>query len=124
MICSKSINFLLRFISYGGSQNSYSFSVPLKGCGSKASCKACGTIDNVLIIQADDTVQEIWDTARKISCSSGDDADKTVVFKPFVVDMLEVVNVPTAQGSVECWMDIQKGVYPSVSSKPLILNLL
>lgn len=103
-----------RYVTYGGSQTKYSFKVPKRGCGSRPVCKACGTVDNILIIQADDTVQEIWDTARKISCADGDLKDTSVHFKPFVVDMLEVVNVPTAQGMVECWMDIQKGVYPNV----------
>jgi hypothetical protein len=104
-----------RYVSYGGSRTSYSFVVPKNGCGTKPACKACGTVENILIIQADDTVQEIWDTARKVSCANGDLTDTTqIAFKPFMVDMLEVVNVPTTQGSVECWMDIQKGVYPNV----------
>lgn len=34
------------------------------------------------------------------------------------VDMLEVVNVPTATGGVECWMDIQIGQYPKVNPIP------
>lgn len=29
--------------------------------------------------------------------------------------MLEVINVPTAKGAVDCWMDIQKGQFPNVS---------
>jgi hypothetical protein len=29
--------------------------------------------------------------------------------------MLEVVNVPTQTGGVECWMDIQVGVYPKIT---------
>lgn len=32
--------------------------------------------------------------------------------------MLEVVNVPTATGGVECWMDIQVGQYPKISAIP------
>lgn len=32
--------------------------------------------------------------------------------------MLEVVNVPTATGGVECWMDIQIGQYPKVNPIP------
>lgn len=71
-------------------------------------------MDNIIIIQADDSVQEIWDTARKITCETGGETEKTVIFKPFVVDMLEVINVPTAKGAVDCWMDIQKGQFPNV----------
>lgn len=32
--------------------------------------------------------------------------------------MLEVVNVPTATGGVECWMDIQVGSYPKINPIP------
>lgn len=32
--------------------------------------------------------------------------------------MLEVVNVPTQTGGVECWMDIQLGSYPKISPVP------
>lgn len=106
--------FCRSYVKAGGNKNSYTFIVPLKGCGSKPACSVCGTIENTLIIQTDDTVQELWDTARKISCESGGLGDKTVYFKPFIVDMLEVVNVPTQRGTVDCWMDIQVGNYPNV----------
>lgn len=29
--------------------------------------------------------------------------------------MLEVVNVPTSNGGVDCWMDIQRGEYPQIT---------
>lgn len=29
--------------------------------------------------------------------------------------MLEVINVETARGGVECWMDIQRGKFPQIS---------
>lgn len=35
--------------------------------------------------------------------------------KPFMVDMLDVVAVEGLGSGVECWMDIQKGVFPNVS---------
>lgn len=41
----------------------------------------------------------------------------TLKLKPFMVDMLDVVAVPSPGGGVECWMDIQRGVYPNVSEK-------
>lgn len=81
----------------GGSSRSYTFKVPYNGCGSKPSCAVCASIENILVIQSDEDVQEIWDTARKITCSRAidDEQEKTIIFKPFVVDMLEVVSVPT-----------------------------
>lgn len=97
----------------GGDDLSYSFIVPYKGCGSKPSCVICASIDNTLVIQADAEVQSEWDTARKVSCSrTGIEEDKMIIFKPFIVDMLEVVNVPTKTGGVDCWMDIKQGRYP------------
>lgn len=99
----------------GGQDKSYTFKVPYVGCGSKPSCAVCASVDNILVIQSDEEVQEIWDTARKISCSQTEQQEKTIIFKPFVVDMLEVISVPTARGGVDCWMDIQRGEFPKVT---------
>jgi hypothetical protein len=49
-----------------------------------------------------------------------------VIFQPFVVDMLEVVTVPVSTGTVDCWMDIQRGEFPNVSAEYecyILLNL-
>jgi hypothetical protein len=62
-------------------------------------------------------LQEIWDTARRISCATTDRKEKTVIFQPFVVDMLEVVTVPVSTGTVDCWMDIRRGQFPNVSTR-------
>jgi hypothetical protein len=43
------------------------------------------------------------------------DETHTLKLKPFMVDMLDVVAVEGPAGGVECWMDIQKGVFPNVS---------
>lgn len=103
-------------MAVGQNQNSYNFVVPYKGCGSKPSCAICDSIDNILVIQEDEEVQGEFDTARKISCSrTGIDEEKKVFFKPFIVDMLEVVDVPTATGGVSCWMDIQRGIFPKLT---------
>jgi hypothetical protein len=75
------------------------------------------TLDNIIVIQTDEVVQEEWDTARRLSCATAAPVvkQKKVLFKPFMVDMLEVVTVPTASGtSIDCWMDIRKGQYPNV----------
>jgi hypothetical protein len=81
------------------------------------------TMDNIIVIQTDGVVQEEWDTARRLSCSSAAPVvkQKKVLFKPFMVDMLEVVTVPTASGtSIDCWMDIRKGQYPNVRVQQVI----
>lgn len=64
--------------------------------------------------------QESWDLARKLSCPTSSINDKTVFFKPIEVDMLEVVSVPAGStGTIDCWMDIQRGTYPQVKLKKL-----
>lgn len=84
------------------------------------------TMDNIIVIQTDGVVQEEWDTARRLSCSTAAPVvkQKKVLFKPFMVDMLEVVTVPTASGtSIDCWMDIRKGQYPNVRVQQEIIYI-
>lgn len=90
--------------------------MPFEGCGSKPSCAICDSVDNVLIIQQDEEVQGEFDAARKISCSrTGVEEEKKVYFKPFIVQSLDVITVPTKHGGVDCWMDIQRGIYPKLT---------
>jgi len=108
---------LLSLISYvkgDRAGRSFIFTVPYDGCGSKPSCSVCASIENILIIQDDRDIQNSFDIARKISCSRGDEREKTVYFKPFVVDMLEVISVDTPSGPVECWMEIGTGTPPNI----------
>lgn len=104
-----------RYVSVGQNKDSYRFVVPYKGCGSKRSCSVCSSVDNVLIIQSDEEVQSVFDLARKVSCSATFEEEKKIYFKPIIVDMLEVLTVPTNGGGVDCWMDIQRGIYPKVT---------
>jgi hypothetical protein len=67
----------------------YTFTVPYEGCGSKASCSVCASVDNILVIQSDEGIQEVWDTARRITCSRSEVAEKTIYFKPFVGNALK-----------------------------------
>ncbi|TDG42079.1 hypothetical protein AWZ03_011481, partial [Drosophila navojoa] len=83
-----------RYVSAGSNERRFVFKVPFDGCGSKPSCSICASVDNILIIQNDQDIQESWDTARKITCSRSDEQEKTVYFRPFVVDMLEVISSP------------------------------
>lgn len=109
--------YTLRYVMAGENEKSYNFVVPFEGCGSKPSCSICDSIDNILIIQQDEEVQGEFDAARKISCSrTGIEEEKKIFFKPFIVEMLDVVTVPTAHGGVDCWMDIQRGIFPQLTS--------
>lgn len=59
--------------------------------------------------------QEVWDTAKKISCVWTSKYDKAVNFEPLQVGMLDVVQTRFEGDDVKCWMDIQRGTYPNVS---------
>lgn len=102
-------------MSAGSNDRHFSFTVPFDGCGSKPSCSVCASIDNILVIQSDEDVQDLWDMARKISCTRNFEKEQTIIFKPFVVDMLEVVSVETSSGPVQCWMDIMIGKFPQIT---------
>ncbi|XP_058061727.1 mucin-2-like [Anopheles bellator] len=112
-----------RYVQANQGGRQFTFTVPYAGCGSKPSCAVCASVDNVLVIQTDDEVQEAWDTARRISCSQSEQQQNTIIFKPFVVDQLEVINVPTSTGGVDCWMDIQRGTFPRIEPIPSIIKI-
>lgn len=76
--------FHFRFVKAGGKDKIYTFTVPYDGCGSKASCSVCASVDNILVIQSDEAITETWDTARRITCSRSETTEKTIYFKPFV----------------------------------------
>lgn len=71
--------------------------------------------ENTLVIQYDPQVQEVWDQARKLRCTWHDQYEKSVTFKPFPVDMLDVVRADFAGDNVGCWMQIQVGKGPWAS---------
>lgn len=60
-------------------------------------------------------VQEVWDQARKLRCTWHDQYEKSVTFRPFPVDMLDVVRADFAGDNVGCWMQIQVGKGPWAS---------
>lgn len=85
----------------------------LYGYGSQA---GSGTFfENTIIVQFDPQVQEVWDQARKLRCTWHDQYEKSVTFRPFPVDMLDVVRADFAGDNVGCWMQIQVGKGPWAS---------
>lgn len=109
-----------RYVESNSGSHTYSFLVPSEGCGSQSDTFS-GTISNILIFQMDESVQEIWDIAKSVSCHSGGQRPQTrkqgkmVVFKPLTVGMLDVQrHKMSPSNALDCWMDIQKGLFPNV----------
>ncbi|XP_037976114.2 uncharacterized protein LOC105392279 [Plutella xylostella] len=103
---------------------SASFEIGAHACGTAGSgdpryrgdVAAAGTyFENVIVIQYDPQVQEVWDQARKLRCTWHDQYEKAVTFRPFPVDMLDVVRADFAGDNVGCWMQIQVGKGPWAS---------
>ncbi|XP_049870994.1 uncharacterized protein LOC126370229 [Pectinophora gossypiella] len=101
-----------------------SFEIGAHACGTAGSgdpryrgdVAAAGTyFENVIVIQYDPQVQEVWDQARKLRCTWHDQYEKAVTFRPFPVDMLDVVRADFAGDNVGCWMQIQVGKGPWAS---------
>lgn len=69
-------------------------------------------IENVIIIQYDPQVQEIYDQARKLRCTWYDYYEKSVTFRPYNVDMHDAVTANFLGDNIQCWMQIQVGKGP------------
>ncbi|XP_076344250.1 uncharacterized protein LOC143244085 [Tachypleus tridentatus] len=103
--CGTSGNTQNGFYGYGGPSGSGSF------------------FENTIIVQYDQQVQEVWDQARKLRCIWHDQYEKEVSFRPFPVDMLDVVRADFAGDNVGCWMQIQVGKGPWASEVAGIVKI-
>lgn len=102
------------------------FEVGIHACGTQGNTEnglygygadsGSGTyFENTIVIQYDPQVQEVWDQARKLRCTWHEQYEKAVTFRPFAVDMLDVVRADFAGDNVGCWMQIQVGKGPWAS---------
>merc|ERR1719192_1805316 len=106
-----------RYLEPGGGAASYSFTIPTQGCGTELTARGSelSKAENVVIVQLDPVVQEVWDTARRISCSWEDSYQKSISFQPFSVDSVNTVTVGDQERGgrrVHSWMDIRAGRHP------------
>ncbi|KAG9509988.1 hypothetical protein GZH46_01481 [Fragariocoptes setiger] len=79
--------------------------------------------ENTIVVQYDAYVQEVWDQARKLRCTWHDQYEKAVTFRPFPVDMLDIVRADFAGDNVGCWMQIQVGKGPWASEVAGIVKI-
>jgi hypothetical protein len=110
----------------GLGRTSATFDVSINSCGTTGNTEnglygygadsGSGTFfENTIVVQYDPQVQEVWDQARKLRCTWHDQYEKSVTFRPFPVDMLDVVRADFAGDNVGCWMQIQVGKGPWAS---------
>ncbi|KAK2588558.1 hypothetical protein KPH14_006334 [Odynerus spinipes] len=108
----------------GLGRTSVNFEISVHACGTAGNTEnglygygaGSGTyFENIIVIQYDRQVQEVWDQARKLRCTWHDLYEKSVTFRPFPVDMLDVVRADFAGDNVGCWMQIQVGKGPWAS---------
>jgi hypothetical protein len=90
----------IRFVNENSNQTEFEFSVSGNGCGTERvySEQQAQTLENILIIQNDVAFQEAWDLARLIACRQNlnqlpDLMQRRVVFRPYMIDNLEVISV-------------------------------
>ena len=112
-----------RYLEAGGNVTQTAFEVPMTGCGTSIleaeessnnldKSKLKTGFSNIIIVQMDEDVQEVWDSARKINCEWINLIKKHVEFQPFEVEMLDFEEVKFSGDSVDCFMDLQVGRYP------------
>ncbi|KAH0945437.1 hypothetical protein HN011_000822 [Eciton burchellii] len=110
----------------GLGHTSVNFDISIHACGTAGNTEnglygygaesGSGTyFENIIVVQYDPQVQEVWDQARKLRCTWHDLYEKSVTFRPFPVDMLDVVRADFAGDNVGCWMQIQVGKGPWAS---------
>ncbi|XP_059485708.1 cuticlin-4-like [Neocloeon triangulifer] len=110
----------------GLGKTSVKFEVGIHACGTQGNTEnglygygadsGSGTyFENTIVVQYDPQVQEVWDQARKLRCTWHEQYEKAVTFRPFAVDMLDVVRADFAGDNVGCWMQIQVGKGPWAS---------
>lgn len=110
----------------GLGRTSANFEINIHACGTAGNTEnglygygaesGSGTyFENIIVVQYDPQVQEVWDQARKLRCTWHDQYEKSVTFRPFPVDMLDVVRTDFAGDNVGCWMQIQVGKGPWAS---------
>lgn len=119
----------------GSGHTSVYFDISINSCGTHGNAPngqynsyggqnvAGSYFENTIVVQYDSQVQEVWDQARRLRCTWHDQYEKAVTFRPFPVDMLNVVRADFAGDNVGCWMQIQVGKGPWASEVSGIVKI-
>jgi len=107
------------YVRYNSGRDFYEFIIRLDSCGSKwvdeLSIGGQAYLENVIIIQNEPGIQEIWDTSRAIRCFWESSLQKAVTYA-LNIDMLDTQVVSFSGDSLTASLDIQLGKGPLAPS--------
>ncbi|XP_033329225.2 uncharacterized protein LOC117221951 isoform X1 [Megalopta genalis] len=105
-----------RYVAQNSGQTKYSFTVSLDSCGTQFINDFAGEagqayLENVLVLQNEPGIQEVWDTVRRVRCLWEGNINKALTVN-FSVDMLNQEIVTFSGDTAVAKLDIQVGRGP------------
>ncbi|KAK1118570.1 hypothetical protein K0M31_014876 [Melipona bicolor] len=105
-----------RYVEQNSGQTQYSFTVSLDSCGTQFINDFAGEagqayLENVLVLQNEPGIQEVWDTVRRVRCLWEGNINKALTVN-FSVDMLNQEIVTFSGDTATARLDIQVGRGP------------
>ncbi|CAK9829444.1 hypothetical protein ANTRET_LOCUS6785 [Anthophora retusa] len=105
-----------RYVEQNSGQTKYSFTVSLDSCGTQFINDFAGEagqayLENVLVLQNEPGIQEVWDTVRRVRCLWEGNINKALSVN-FSVDMLNQEIVTFSGDTAIAKLDIQVGRGP------------
>ncbi|XP_029047409.2 uncharacterized protein LOC114878135 [Osmia bicornis bicornis] len=105
-----------RYVAQNSGQTKYSFTVNLDSCGTQFINDFAGEagqayLENVLVLQNEPGIQEVWDTVRRVRCLWEGNINKALSVN-FSVDMLNQEIVTFSGDTAVARLDIQVGKGP------------
>ncbi|XP_011259963.1 uncharacterized protein LOC105253552 isoform X2 [Camponotus floridanus] len=105
-----------RYVEQNSGQTQYSFTVNLESCGTQFINDFEGEagqayLENVLVLQNEPGIQEVWDTVRRVRCLWEGNINKALTVN-FSVDMLNQEIVTFSGDTATAKLDIQIGKGP------------
>ncbi|XP_065576485.1 mucin-2-like isoform X2 [Artemia franciscana] len=104
---------------YQSLNDKFQFTIPINDCGTNPVRRnGRQAFENLIVIQGDGIVQEIWDSSRKIICEVSETIPSgATVLESYKVSMLdfEEISFPAEVGSISVKMKLLNGEWPNVS---------
>ncbi|XP_012165181.1 uncharacterized protein LOC100646467 isoform X2 [Bombus terrestris] len=105
-----------RYVAQNSGQTRYSFTLSLNSCGTQFINDFAGQagqayLENVLVLQNEPGIQEVWDTVRRVRCLWEGNINKALTVN-FSVDMLNQEIVTFSGDTASAKLDIQVGRGP------------